>query len=573
MKEKKNIPNGSKTIKKVIIKKNKLMFAFSILFSLITSVFSIATAIILMNLINIASNGTIQKLNNLLKICALYIVAFLIISWINKYFRHNFYQKAMNNLKEYYIQNVLRSNINRLNLDKTSKYISVISNDYSSIETNYLEAILTLIQSIFLFILGLVVMIVLNIPMFLCVLITSFFPIVVSIIFSPKVSKAELKVANKNEIFLANLKDILVGFPIIKSFQAETRLGKIFIQHSCELEGEKRNKRDTQVNLSILSEASGNCIVFAVFLFGVSQVINGDMPVGVVIAFIQLLNFIIVPIQNIPQAVAKLGSANKIMNKVGNIFDEKDKVDKSLHISCIKNGITLKDVTFSYDEKNALEHINLDLHMGKSYAIVGPSGSGKSTLVKLIQSYSETYEGSILFDDLELKYIDTQSIYTNLSVIQQDVFIFDDSIINNITMFKQFEQDKINEAIQKAGLIELIKEKGKDYKCGENGNKLSGGEKQRIAIARTFLLNSSILIMDEATAALDNENAMAIENAILSFDDKLRIIITHKLSSTCLSKYDEIIMLKEGRIIEQGKFDHLIREQGDFWCLYNFSKN
>ncbi|SEQ51899.1 ABC transporter [Ignavigranum ruoffiae] len=155
-----------------------------------------------------------------------------------------------------------------------------------------------------------------------------------------------------------------------------------------------------------------------------------------------------------------------------------------------------------------------------------------------------------------------------MSLIQQSVFIFDASIVENITMFRNFPQSDIDRVIQLAGLVELIESHGQDYNCGENGCNLSGGEKQRIAIARSLLQESEILLVDEATSALDNQTAANITQAILDLSGLMRIVVTHRLEEKFLQQYDQIVVLKEGKLIEQGTFNQLMAEKKYFYSLF-----
>ena len=159
-------------------------------------------------------------------------------------------------------------------------------------------------------------------------------------------------------------------------------------------------------------------------------------------------------------------------------------------------------------------------------------------------------------------------MYETVSTIQQNVFVFNASIRDNITMFKDFPKEEVDRVIKLSGLEELIEKKGEDYLCGENGNGLSGGEKQRISIARALLRNSKLLLVDEATAALDAETSNKVINAILKLKDMTRIVITHDLDEASLKQYDSIITLKNGRIVENGSFDKLINDKGYFYSLF-----
>ena len=159
------------------------------------------------------------------------------------------------------------------------------------------------------------------------------------------------------------------------------------------------------------------------------------------------------------------------------------------------------------------------------------------------------------------------SLFETSSFVEQNVFVFDDSIINNITMYSNIEEDLLNQAIAKSGLTALIEEKGRDYRCGENGCNLSGGEKQRISIARALVKKSHLLLLDEATSALDNEISASITNNVLAIDKTTKIMITHRLDEEILKKFDEIIVMKNGSIVEYGTYKALMDNNATFKSL------
>jgi ABC-type multidrug transport system fused ATPase/permease subunit len=184
----------------------------------------------------------------------------------------------------------------------------------------------------------------------------------------------------------------------------------------------------------------------------------------------------------------------------------------------------------------------------------------------------DDYTGSICYDDTELSQIKSESLYNMVSAVQQNVFIFNASIRDNITMFSYFPEEEVNRAIELSGLSGLIAERGEDYLCGENGSGLSGGEKQRISIARSLLKKSQVLLVDEATAALDAETAYQVSSAILGLNEVTCIVVTHSLDEGLLKQYDGIITLKNGSIVESGTFEELIAEKGYFYSLFTISQ-
>ena len=183
-----------------------------------------------------------------------------------------------------------------------------------------------------------------------------------------------------------------------------------------------------------------------------------------------------------------------------------------------------------------------------------------------------TYTGNILYDDKELSKISSESLYDTVSTIQQNVFVFNASIKDNITMFSDFPKEEIDRVIEMSGLSELIAKKGEGYMCGENGCGLSGGEKQRISIARALLRKSKVLLVDEATASLDVKTSSIVLNSILGLENMTRIIVTHNLEEGCLKKFDKILTLKNGSVLEAGSFSELMDKKGYFYSLYTVAQ-
>lgn len=185
---------------------------------------------------------------------------------------------------------------------------------------------------------------------------------------------------------------------------------------------------------------------------------------------------------------------------------------------------------------------------------------------------SADYTGDILFDDTELRSISAESLYELISDIQQNVYVFNASIRDNVTMFRDFPQDELDAAMRRAHLNELLAERGEGYLCGENGKGLSGGEKQRISLARSLLKKSDLLLADEVTASLDAQTAYQVTSDLLDLNGITRIMVTHTLEEALLRRYDGIVVLKDGRIEESGGFDELMAQHGYFHALFTVAQ-
>ncbi len=311
-----------------------------------------------------------------------------------------------------------------------------------------------------------------------------------------------------------------------------------------------------------------------VFFIGAYLALSGSaVSAGSVLVFVQLLNFVINPIASIPQSIAECRASLALVRKVATSLGENVRSDGEVCMSELCDAIDIRGISYEYEDgKPVLSGIDFSFKAGKSYCIVGASGSGKSTLLNLLMASDDRYSGSITYDGVPLCEISGESLYDMVSVIQQNVFIFNASIRDNITMFSDFPKEKVDRAIEMSGLAHLIAERGEDYMCGENGSGLSGGERQRISIARSLLKDSRIMLIDEATAALDRETAYQVSSSILELHGITRIVVTHSLDKELLGRYDSILTMKNGSIAESGGFDELMSQKGYFYSLYTVSQ-
>jgi len=399
-------------------------------------------------------------------------------------------------------------------------------------------------------------------------------PLIASILTGSKLEVVERRVSDRNKDFTAALADCLRGFTVVKSFKAEKEIFRLFAENNKSLEKEKFTKRRIKALVGMIGAVTGIFAQLGVFVAGTYLALAdyGITP-GIVMVFVNLMNFMIHPIAELPGLLASRKAAVGLINKLATALEKNPSATGGADITRLSSGIRLENVSFGYEEgKEILRDISVTFEAGKAYAIVGGSGSGKSTLLNLIMASSANYRGKILYDDTELRNINCESLYDMISVIQQNVFVFNASIKDNITMFRSFPEQEIKAAINRAHLNELLAERGTSYLCGEGGKGLSGGEKQRISIARSLLKKSSVLLADEVTSALDAQTAFQVANDILDLNGMTRIVVTHSLDETLLRRYDGIIVLKDGSIQENGTFDDLMDKKGYFYALYTVSQ-
>lgn len=301
---------------------------------------------------------------------------------------------------------------------------------------------------------------------------------------------------------------------------------------------------------------------------------RGELSIGELVSFFLYVAIFLQPIRQITTLVEQYqkGMAGfsrfvEIMEICPDIQDEPNAV----HVGKLKGDIVFSKVTFSYNQqKNVLRDLDLEIIPGETVALVGPSGGGKTTLCSLIPRFYEVDQGQILIDGKDIRRMTQRSLRENIGIVQQDVFLFSESVRNNIAYGRVgASEEEIIEAAKKANAHEFIMEleKGYDTLIGERGIKLSGGQKQRLAIARVFLKDPAILILDEATSALDNETEQIIQDALASLaKDRTTLIIAHRLAT--LRFADRIIVLTDAGIAETGTQEELLRRDGVYARLY-----
>lgn len=552
--------------------KNRLRFVLSNVLVVATTILTLIYAYLLQIVLDAANHGEMKQIMDALIATAILFFALFVLQMLLKRLRCAFVKRAMLQYKNKAFEKITNKGITSFTNENTSSYLSILTNDASYIEDNYLYGFFGIVSMCISFFGAIALMLWYNWILSLVSIVLCVLPIIVSILFGEKIAKVEKSISDKNERFVGIIKDLLGGFSVIKSFQAEKKASVLFEKENDDLENLKEKRKNTTGTITIISTEIGSVMQIVVFLVGAVLSVKGMITAGVVIAFVQLMNNIIEPIQGLPSLYADRKAAKALIRKQSDFFVNDNTEEDLLDKKELEQGITLNNVTFAYEEGNdVLKNINYTFEKGKTYAIVGESGSGKSTLIQLLLKGYSDYDGKICFDDMDIMKLSGTALYRMVSVVQQNVFIFNSSIKDNITMFHECEKNRLDEVSHKAGLDKLVNDRGYEYLCGEGGANLSGGERQRISIARSLLKETSVLIMDEATAALDPETSNHILTQILSLNEMTRVVITHRLEKNMLLQFDDIVVLHNGSIVERGTFDELMDKQQYFYSLYRIS--
>ncbi len=568
-----------KSIEKELVsqfsKHNRGVFFLAMSASLISGLMGMAVSWLTRELIDLAAgNASSWSLMELMLIEGALLVFFGGIMTLSYICEPRYICRAMKQYKEFAYRKLLEKNMSSFRDESTATYLSALTNDAVSIENQYLATQFTIISRFVSFFGALAFMLWYSPLLTLAAVGMTLIPLIASLASSTRLAKQEVIVSERNKDFTAKLAECLGGFSVVKTFKAEKKIFDLFAKENTSLETAKSKKRRVQTLIGMIGMIAGFLAQTGVFFFGAYFAISGKgVTAGTVIMFVNLMNFIIQPIAELPNLLAGRKAAKKLISKLADQLTKNHEAKGTKEITGLSSSITLDHISFSYEEgKEVLHDISTEFEAGKAYAIVGASGSGKSTLLNLIHSGNSNYQGEVLWDGTKLREASTDSLFEQVSSIAQNVFVFNASIEDNVTMFNDFPQKELESAISRAHLGELISERGKDYLCGENGSSLSGGEKQRISIARSLLKKSTVLLADEATAALDAKTAHQVSSDILDLQDVTRIVVTHSLDAGLLKRYDKILVMKDGRIEESGSFSELMDRNGYFHALYTISQ-
>lgn len=469
-------------------------------------------------------------------------------------------------LRETVVKKIFNLNYKGFYEEENSYYISMIVNDIDILENDYYASQINIIGEIVRILVTFVFIGMIGIKYVFIVLILMLPSILQPFILRRKISRAGLKNSVAMTKYNDKTNEYIYGMEEVITSNNLNLFKEKFKEDAESLE---KTRYKSQV-LGAIDSALAQIGVYILKLIGpiiyINNAIMGLIKVPVASSLFVYTDNIAGPIVSSLATYKKINSTKNIKKKIDDFLLEDRNIEPQLEdIDDIKE-IRISDLDFSYGETRILKDINFNFKAGHKYAIFGASGSGKSTLIKLIMGLDKSYEGQIFFNEKELKEISNSSLWDQVAYIQQKVFVMGGSLRDNISMFSDaYINEEIEEVIEIAGLKEIIESlpEGIDSLIKEGGTGFSGGEKQRISIARALLANKSILLLDESFSALDSKNSLEIEKKILDLN-KTIISISHRPNDN-LYTYDEILVLKDGKIIESGTYEEL-KKEGTYFC-------
>lgn len=561
-------------MRKYLFKSKGLLF-LNLILAIIASALGVYFAFILGQIVDVSISKNFLEFKKVLITGIILMVVSSIFAYLIRIFSGLYIKNTMSNLKGDVFNSILSKDISSFNSKNTANYISALNNDTNLVEQDYFVNILTSFQYLSLFILGTYSIFKLNVYIAIATFVIGFIPLFIPVFFQKEMGKRKEEYSNSLSSFTTKIKDIFSGFEVIKSFNIEEKTKEDFNISNNTVENKKYASTKMEAMVNSLSQFFGGMIFFVPLGLGTHLVLKGKFTTGGMLTAVQLMNYIVNPILSFSAIISKIKGIKPINKKLESIIKESNGEDTGMIKDSFDKSIEINNLSFSYnEEREILKGVDLSINKGEKVAIVGRSGSGKSTLLRLLLRYYDDYDGEILIDGINSKDIKLSSIYEMISTIQQNVFMFDDSIESNIALYGNYSDEEIDNAILESGLKTLIDSlpNGKNSSVGENGSNLSGGEKQRVSIARALIKNTPIILLDEATTSLDAETSFEIENSLLDIDGLTSLVVTHKLNPELLKKYDKIVVLEKGEIVEVGSFEELIEKREFFYSLYSLEK-
>ena len=558
---------------KQLTKYHKKSFYTFMIFNILVPLTNIAFAYSIKIIIDSGMSQNREALTQAILIGAIVIFIYASLNFISLRLRNKLVRQIMSRYKNKVFKSILDRDYREFSKEKSGKFISILTENMKKIEQDYLHQYFNISKNISLMIFSLVAMFIGNWFLTLLVIIASIIPMMISGFIGQKSASLQNSSMIADQKYLAKVKDILAGFLVIKSFNVKEAIRQDYKNESEKLDGIYFIKGKFDVLANVISQLSGMIVFLVAFGGGMYLVFGGHTTIGSVTAIVQLVNFVVMPLNEIGMGMSKFREGQATLDA----FEVKDVIELQTgkRKEYFDDVISFSNVDFSYPnaEEKIFNNLSLQIKKGEKIAIVGMSGSGKSTLLNLLLRFYDVTSGYISIDNQDLQAISAESLYNLMTIVQQDVYIFDDTLRANITLNQSFTDEEIKKVVQQSGLESYVLENelGLQALCGENGSNLSGGQKQRVSIARALIRKTPILLLDEATSSLDNQVTTEIESSILDIQNLTALVVTHKLNENILKKYDRILFMKDGVIVEDGSFSDLMDRRGEFYKLFELS--
>lgn len=496
-------------------------------------------------------------------------IAVFTFEWISKKWQACVVRDMEKDLRDQLMSKLFCISINQFEEKGLAYYLSKFTTDIRIVLDDGINNIYGMIMQFVFVVVAVVYLLCVEPLILLIVAVVSIVQFGVPNILKKKIASSRKEYTEAVEVYLDGVKNDLGGHKVIRTFDAVKQI--LNKQKKLNDFVSRKNEYSTKtlywaqalasfVNNGAFLIVLGSCMIF---------VIAGRITIGEVVAITNMMNFVLTPSKSIANGMIQLKAMEKVKEELEALLELESENDNKESLEENIREICLNKVNQKISDSFSLDDLMINFVEGKKYAIVGKSGSGKSRVIKLLTEYGADYSGKVLVNGKELSRLNRESIMHVSPVCYQQTYIFNDTVFNNVALYQEYSKEEVIDALRKAEIYDIIQKlpNGVDEIVIENGSNFSGGELQRIALARLFLRNKSMTFLDEITSGLDNETAYEIEKRLLE-EDMTIINITHRYNKTLMQKYDEIIVMDNGKIVEIGSFEQLFKEGTAFYSLF-----
>lgn len=535
-------------MKKYLLK-HKTALAVLVILTFLSSLLELWKASIMGTVLDAASGTIDVTIKHMLIMTICFLLAFGLVAIVQTRMQCVYTKLCLVDIKRTLFEKLLKKNYQSYTEYDSTDYLSNLTNDINLLERDYFQSFYVIIESSICFMISFIAILEKNVWFIVFIFATFWIPMAVNRLLENAMIKQKGLFSESAAKFTNQVNDFLGGFEVIKLYLMEKKVINGFDEKNNEMEGLRARSDSLDSFCRSVSMMASLGIWFGSLLLGVFLVMQGKMTVGEVLMVNQLQNNIINPLNRFSVYRNKMKVMNSMLQKIEEKY-QVEEVTKRSDISFAHN-IVFSDVSLELAGKKVLNHVNLTFEKNKKYALVGESGSGKTTILKLLMRYYENYTGEILIDGIPLREIDYNSWMQEFGVVLQDVYMFQDSLKDNILLGRKCENNEFEKAIEESSLcqvIDLLPEQ-ENTLIAERGKNFSGGERQRISIARVMLKKKKILLLAEATSALDKQNAEYVEEKLLGAEEQTVLAVLHKMTEKQRKYFDEIIQIDNGRVV------------------------
>lgn len=528
---------------------SKLRLAVFLISTSLSSLQYIFQAFIIGNFITAATNADLNFFVKNVTFAVVGIPLFGIVMLINVSARTNYIKSVNIEIKERAIEHLIQKDIHEIDV---SSDLSFIMNDLKLLETNGINAVLSILTSAITFLFALFSSLKYDIWTTAAFFLGSLIPLIISNVTKKQIRGKSEKWSEETSRFLSRLKDFLTATRTIRTYQVEKEMAARVSYYARESENALKDMNQTVgYSNTVVTVLATLCALTLPFGIGILRIINSSLTLGAFISVVQLSNYLNKPLLSVLEMRNQLQTTREIQKRVDRVLkdsktnrllERSDSKRASISISPFSK-LELRDVTIQLGNKRVISRLNLTINAGEKMLIMAPSGFGKSTLLGVLQGNVPILEGEYLYNGISTSNYTVSQLSEQFSLILQTPFVFNDTVRFNVTLDRSFSEESIFTALDHAGMKQFISKKGLDYIIAENGQNLSGGELQRIEIARAFLYNRPIILADEATSSLDNITAAHIRNTFINSPNTL-IEVAHKVSQEEQLLYDKVLKLE-----------------------------